>query len=100
MDLPNQTGEPLPAHLRRRHRPLLVLVVAGAADPEEAAAELGPMTGPHDSVDHQVNPFWPGPVLPKQLRHLLQNRDFFQLPNAFLRFRQLDTPGRREPGAS
>ena len=22
------------------------------------------MTGPHDSVDHQVNLFWPGPLLP------------------------------------
>ena len=67
MDLPIQTGEPSPAHLRRRHRPLLVLVVAGAADPEEAAAELGPMTGLDESVDHRVNLFTLGRFSPNSL---------------------------------
>jgi hypothetical protein len=40
MDLPNQTGELLPAHLRRRHRPLFVLVLAGAADPRRVGFTL------------------------------------------------------------
>ena len=67
VDLPNQTGEPWPAHLRRRHRPLLVLALAGAADPDEEAAELGPMTGLDESVDHRVNPFGLGRSSPNSL---------------------------------
>ena len=96
VDLPNQTSEPLPAHLRRRHRPLVVLVVAGAADPEEEeeAAELGPMTGLDESVDYRVNPCGLGRSSPNSL-----DAFFFELSNAFLRFRQLDTLGRRDPGA-
>ncbi len=95
MGLPNQTGGLLRAHLHRRHRPLLILVVAGAIDPEEEA-ELSPMTGPDESVDHRVNRFGLGQSSPNSFDHTC---DFlFRLPNAFLRFRQLSTHLRCHPG--
>ena len=40
-------------------------VIAGAADPEESAALLGPVAGLDEVVDYRVNPFGPGRSSPR-----------------------------------
>jgi hypothetical protein len=64
-DFVDQTGKPEAPHLRRRKWPVFVSVIAGAADPEESAALLGPVAGLDEVVDYQVNPFGPGRSSPR-----------------------------------
>ena len=60
VNLPDQSGQPLPAHLRRGQNAVLVFVIAGAADAEKPAADFGPVARLHQRVDYRVNPFGPG----------------------------------------
>lgn len=65
VNLPDQPGQPLLAHLSRREDAVLVFVVAGAADAEKPAADFGPVARLHQGVDYRVNPFGPGRSSPR-----------------------------------
>jgi hypothetical protein len=56
MNLADQTGEPLPAHLRPRKRSVPVTVVAGAANPKNTTTHLRGQPGIDEAIDHRVNP--------------------------------------------
>ena len=60
MNLTDEPRQPLPTHLSRRKRSLLVLVATEAADYEQVAALLDPMSCLNEGIDHRVNPLGPG----------------------------------------
>ena len=51
MDFADETSEPEAPHLGGRYRSVFVSVAAGAADPEESAALLGPVACLDEAVD-------------------------------------------------
>ncbi|EPR77198.1 Long-chain-fatty-acid--CoA ligase [Leifsonia rubra CMS 76R] len=60
VNFPNQTGQSLTAHLRRRDGSVLVSVVARAADPQKSAADFGPIASLNEDIAYRVNAFGPG----------------------------------------
>ena len=60
MNLVDQSGELLPAHLSRGQDAVLIFVIAGAADAEKPAADFGPVSRLHQGNDYWVNPFGRG----------------------------------------
>ncbi len=84
MDLSDQPSEPLAAHLGRRHRAVAVFVVAGSGDAQQAAADLGRVSGIDEGIDYRVNPFGAGRI-PEQPSRFAQDFDLdFELADAFV----------------
>jgi hypothetical protein len=57
MNFPDERGEPLAAHLGRRHWPISILVVARAGRAKHTATMLHAEPGGNEDVDRQVDPF-------------------------------------------
>ncbi len=57
VNLADEPGEPLAAHLRRGGRAMLVAVVAGLGHAQDAAAGQDGVSGGDEDVDHRVDSF-------------------------------------------